>query len=1256
MSPKNTPKKSPQSPKPPKKPKPIEAKQPVEPSNRHRSLSIVGIGASAGGLGALNAFFEALPSETGMAFVVITHLHPEHESHLAELLQKNTRMPVRQVSTKTKVEANHVYVIPPNRGILMTDTHLDTPEFTEPHGQRTPIDHFFRSLAASGHSDPIAIILSGGGTDGSVGIKDIKEVGGLIMVQQPEDAEYDSMPRAALTTGLVDVVLPASALAERLADYIRQRPLLPHDPGNLSEAEVEILQRILAQVHARTGHDFTQYKRSTILRRVERRMQLSGFGTLDAYLTYLRNNSVEAHAMFNDILIGVTNFFRDRESWVALEKQVIPQLFQETADNEVEGIRVWSIGCATGEEAYTIAMLLFEEAERRGVRADLQVFASDLDDRSIARARDGLYPAAIEADVSPQRLERFFTREGEYYRVKRELRDIVLFTNHNVMRDPPFSRQNLIACRNVLIYLQRAVQDRVFDIFHYSLLPGGFLFLGTSESAEHLPDLFQVVDKNHRLYQAKSWMGERPHVPSMPFTLQRTARSQEMGRMARSHITTRYEDPTLLDQHHQRALEFYGPPSIVVNERYMILHVSESAGRYLLQPKGPVTGELLSLARPELQLELRTALFHAFEKGKAVVSRPVAVQFNGHRRRVIVTVRPRPEEPTSEPSGGRQALVVFVEDEILDPDELVEETETPRTQAERDSMVGQLQSEVQRLREQLQITMEEYESSNEEMKAANEELQSINEEYRSATEELETSKEELQSVNEELQTVNSEMRNKLEETSRAHQELENLMGATEIATLYLDRELRIQRYTAGMEELFNILSVDRGRRISDLTHKMGYDQFMEDAERVLRNLIPLEREIQRSDGQWYLMRLRPFRTREDKIEGVVVTFISISSLKDAQQELLLAKESLEERVRERTRELDEANQQARQASELFSALFNANPIPTALTRLDDDTFLNVNNEFLTYFNLARDDVIGDRVVNHDLGRIFGKESRAINIERLRADSLIQHYEAEIQLVQGESKTVLASMQLITLGETEAVITAFVDITERVRAEREIRMLASDLTIAEQEERRRISQILHDDLQQRIFAVKMQTLLLRDAYQKGNLQSVRVDFDQLEDLLDKSISITRNLSIDLSPAVLQGEQLSDALVWLAAQMREQYGLEVIIQPNGVSTQCEDTLRILLFQAVREALFNVVKHGQTAQATISISKTVDRVHVTISDDGKGFDATNLFEESQRSGGLMNIRHRLQLMGCDLEVKSQPGQGTRLVIHIPADQVNA
>lgn len=1220
-----------------------EAKAPVEPTNRPKVLTVVGIGASAGGLPALRSFFEALPSDTGMAFVVVTHLHPEHESHMAELLQNHTQMPTMQVNTKVKVEPDHVYVIPPNRSIGMANAHLETVEFTEPHGRRTPIDHFFRSLA-SGHRESIAVILSGGGTDGSVGVKDIKEQGGLILVQHPNDAEYDSMPRAALSTGLADVVLPAQQLAEKLAEYVRHRPQLPHDVGLLTEQEVDTLQRILAQVHARTGHDFNQYKRSTILRRVERRMQLNGLATLESYLNFLRHSTNEAQAMFNDILIGVTNFFRDRESWQALEKKAIPALFQRK--DESDHIRVWSVGCATGEEAYSVAILLFEHADKLDFRPHIQVFASDLDDGSIAQAREGLYPAAIEADVSPKRLERFFIQEGEYYRVKRELRDAVLFTSHNALRDPPFSRQDLVACRNVLIYLQRDVQEDVFNIFHYALNPGGYLFLGTSESAEHRPELFQVTDKTHRIYQAKAWVGEKPQILSMPLGRRAARRSVKRYDGIRPHLSRFLEEADFPAEEHRKALESYGPPNVLIDSRATILHVSETAGRYLLQPKGTITGDLLKLVRPELQLELRTAIFHAFEKDRATITRPVFVQFNGHARRVVIAVRPHKSTERDEEKDP-QALVVFIEDELDEPvAEKESEMGQPHDEAERDQFIAQLEAQVQRLREQLQITIEEYDSSNEEMKASNEELQSINEEYRSATEELETSREELQSVNEELQTVNSDMRNKLDELADAHEELDNLLAATEIGILFLDRELRIQRFTTGLNDIFNIMPGDRGRPIRHLTHKLKYDRFTEDAELVLHKLVQLEHEVQTENGDWLLLRMRSFRSKEDRIEGVVTSFVDINKLKEAEDEILRNKETLETRVQARTQELDDANQKISQARDMFENLFEANPVPTSITRLEDGLIFNVNEAYLEYFSLKREDVIGHTTGEFNLP--INQRQRPHLIARLQKKGIIRNIEMEITHPSGEKRNILSSLQFVTVDDTQALLLALTDISERVHTERQVRTAATSASATEQADRQRISQILHDDLQQNIFAVKMQLSFLAEAIKNNNIESANVDLQQLDQWLAEAIATTRQLSIDLSPPVLRGEGLAESLLWLASQMKTQYNLDVTIEPNGTQVAFEEDVRSLLFQSVRELLFNVVKHSGTLAAHVAIEKMDGQVNITVSDKGKGFNMQEITEN--RLNGLKKMRDRLFLLGCNLKIESEPENGTRITIEAP------
>ena len=1216
-------------------------------AEKNDGITVVGIGASAGGLNALQEFFSALPSDTGLSYVVITHLHPEHESHLAELLQTHTNMPVRQVTGLVPVEKDHVYVIPPNNRLVMEDGHIDLSEFNEPRGQRAPIDYFFRSLAR-GHPNSVGIILSGGGTDGAVGVKAIKEEGGLLLVQHPDEAEYNSMPNAAIATGLADIVLPVRQLAERLIELIQFHPPLPLEAEYLSEKQSEAVRRIIAHVHARTGHDFSQYKRSTLLRRLQRRMQIQGVSSVDAYLDHLRQDPSEASALFNDILIGVTSFFRDRKAWEKLAEHVIPEILKDKGPNDA--VRTWTIGCSTGEEAYGLAILLFEAFDELGVRPQVQVFASDLDENSIRFAREGLYPAAIEADVSAERLERFFTREDDHYRVRRELRDVVLFTHHSVLRDAPFSRLDLITCRNLLIYLEREVQNNVYDIFHYALKSGGYLFLGNSESVESVSDLFQTVDKTGHIYRTKPWNKEQPHIPSLPTSFGPMSYRGHSVQPQVSRMYSSTESPSLTGNHY-KALETLAPPSILIDENYAVLNVSEKAGRYLVQPHGPLTSDVLKLIRPELQLELRSALFRAFEKDQAMLTQPVPVQFNGHPHPVILSVIPRSKATEDLKIYEKQALIFFLEDERNDfPIKAQEQTESTSNE-----LVGQLENEVRHLRQQLQASMEEYESSSEELKASNEELQSINEEYRSATEELETSKEELQSVNEELQTVNSQLKSKFDEISRSHSDLENLMSATEIATLFLDRELRIRHYTPGMRQLFNIVPADHGRPIKHFTHTLLYDRFFDDAEEVLRTLVPIEREVRGEADGWFLLRMRPYRTIEDRIEGVIFTFVDITRIKKAEEDLVELNATLEQRVEERTYELENANQKIGEARDLFYALFHANPIPTTLNRLDDGMFIDANAEFLRYFNLQREDIIGHPAQEYGLGLGLGlgAQEQSTMLARVKDEGTIESYETEFRSPSGEKRNVFASIQYIKLDNTDALISAFIDITERVNAEQQIRTLAAELTAAEQAERHRLAQILHDDLQQRMFAIQMQLSFLKDAYERNDLQGFKIDFPQLEEWLAESIQVTRQLSVDLSPPILHGEGLLEATVWLAAQMQEQYNLSVGIRADEQPAQLDEKVRVLVFYAIRELLFNIVKHSGTLDATVTFENYDDTLRVTVQDAGKGFPSQEYMSSRSMGHGLLSLRHRLNLLGCTMEVKSEIGNGTEISIEVPLEQ---
>src|SRR3954447_13342513 len=778
---------------------------------------VVGIGASAGGVRALQQLFDALPEKAGAAFVVVVHLDPDVRSELSNILAQHTAMPVLQVGKPVPLQPDHVYVIPPDRRLLITDDEIATAEFDEPRGKRAPIDLFFRSLAEQ-HGDGCAVILTGAGSDGAVGARAVKKTGGIILVQDPAEAEFPSMPRSAIATGIADFILPVRELAQRLTELVREKSNGGLQ-GGLRGLNEDLLRRILAYVRVRTGHDFSKYKRATILRRIARRMQVTRSDSPSAYYDVLRDNPDEALALLGDLLISVTSFFRDKEAFQTFERQVVPQLFHGKLSDRA--IRVWVPGCATGEEVYSVAMLLLEQASRQDMRPTIQVFGSDIDTKALAMAREGQYPAAIEADVGEERLRRFFVKEGDHYRVRQELRDLVLFASHSLLKDPPFSRLDLIACRNLLIYLDRDLQEMACNTFHYALNPDGFLMLGTSESADNPDGQFRTFDRKARIYQSSAAPGDLRLLPRL---LGSVAVMHEQA----AHPMRPPSTSALLNEAaaHRQALETLAPPSILVDQSHRVLHMSENAGRFLQPAGGPLSGNVVDLVRPELRFELRSALHRTFETSQSWLSLPIPVRFNGASHRVLMHVKPTNDH---DDNGEGRVIVLFIEGGAVE--------QLPEGQwVESDhgnEIINRLREELQQTQMRLRTTREESESANEELRAANEELQSINEEYRSTSEELETSKEELQSINEELQTVNSELKLKLEAVSRAHSDLQNLMAATDFGTLFLDSSLRIKRYTERATELFSITPADEGRPITDFAHQLEYNELIKDARTVL---------------------------------------------------------------------------------------------------------------------------------------------------------------------------------------------------------------------------------------------------------------------------------------------------------------------------------------------------------------------------------------------------------------------------------------
>ena len=827
---------------------------------------IVAIGASAGGVHALQSLFATLPNDSGAAFVVVVHLDPEHRSELVNIIAARTRMPVVEVASRQHLDANHVYVIPPDRRLQMVDHEISALEFDEPRGQRAPIDLFFRSLAEK-LGDGFAIILSGAGADGAIGVRAVKEAGGIILVQDPNEAEYASMPRSAIATGVADFVMPVRDLGKRLVDLIRiKESVSVPDIRNFDE---ELLRRILAHLRVRTGHDFSKYKRSTVLRRIARRMQVTRADDLKEYYDVMRDNADEAQALLGDLLISVTTFFRDTEAFEKIAKDVIPELFRIKEPEET--IRVWVSGCATGEEAYTFAILLLEEAAKHPLRPPIQVFGSDLDSRALAAAREGRFPLAIETDLSGERLRRFFNREGDQYRIRQEVRDVVLFAVHDLLKDPPFSHVDLISCRNVLIYLDRELQEQVISTFNYALNPGGYVFLGASETADNPAGLFRNIDRTARIYQSTAAQGDKPRL--LPRLLGPVRIREQVIQLGRAMSPTVALGEAAM---HRRAIEQVAPPSMLIDESHRVVHLSENAGRFLMPSGGPLSGDAVDLARPELRFELRSALNRVFERRESTLSLPILVRFNGAPHRVHLLVKPVTDQDGPEP---RNAVAIFIEGETVDENLVSLDRQTSDETARR------LRQELELTQSRLRTVREESDAANEELRAANEELQSINEEYRSTSEELETSKEELQSINEELQTVNSELKLKLEAISRAHSDLQNLVASTDIGTLFLDTSLRIKRFTDRVTDLFRVTQMDEGRPITDFAHQLEYEDLVKDARTVLADLAPVRREIRSRAGRWYDMRLRPYRTVDDKIDGVVITFVDISERHQVEEAL-----------------------------------------------------------------------------------------------------------------------------------------------------------------------------------------------------------------------------------------------------------------------------------------------------------------------------------------------------------------------------------
>jgi len=847
----------------------------ISANGAHRSAAphptrVVGLGASAGGLEPLEQFLAHVPANSGLAYIVVQHMDPMHKAMLGELLQRSTAMPVREATQAQRVEPNRVYVIPPNAELTVVGGMLHLAESMQPRGMRLPIDVLFASLARDQGERAVGVVLSGMGSDGLMGLQAIKTQGGLTLAQQPESAQFDSMPKSAIAAGCVDIVAPPDELPGRILSVVGPASSAavappPDDAGR----DHSTLSAILELLHQRSKRDLSLYKSSTQVRRIERRMAVHGLDTMPAYEAFLRENPQELDLLFKEMLIGVTSFFRDAAVWQELKDEVLPVLLARRA-GERRQLRAWVVGCSTGEEAYSLAMVFKEVA---GTKPDyaaigLQIFATDLSADAIAVARKGVYPASIAHDVSPERLARFFSAHAGDYLVEKGLREMVLFAQHDVILDPPFTRLDVLSCRNLMIYFSSSLQQRLVPLFHYSLTPGGVLLLGGSETVGRAQSMFASVEPKSRTY----WRSDNGAGPgTVHFPIHR--RSPSPTKAQESNVSPTSAAPANLQSlADQVLLNAFSPPAVLVNEGGDVVYISGRTGKYLEPAAGKANWNIHVMARPGIRAQLAVALRTALLEKKTVELRGLRLD-EAEEAMVDITVQGI-QEPKALDS---MAMIVF------------RDVAAPSARGRRKRAAGAIDpaigEELIRAQEEVRALRQEKHASQEELQASNEELQSTNEELQSANEELTTSKEEAQSMNEELQTINAELQSKLDDLALAQSDMQNLLNSTDIATLFLDNDLNVRRFTDQITRVIHLREGDVGRPLSDLATTLVYPQLFADAKETLRTLAFSEKEITTNDGQWYSVRIMPYRTLANVIQGAVITFVDITTAKELESRL-----------------------------------------------------------------------------------------------------------------------------------------------------------------------------------------------------------------------------------------------------------------------------------------------------------------------------------------------------------------------------------
>ncbi len=1276
----------------------IKNSRPKNPA-RGAVCPIVGLGASAGGLVAFTQLLKELPVDTGFGFVVVQHLDPLHQSALAQLLARATAMPVREAANNLRVLANHVYIIPPNASMGIVRGRLKLQPRTRNGMASRSIDVFFEALARDQQERAIGVILSGNASDGTIGLEAIKAEGGLTFAQD-DSARYESMPRSAIAAGCVDAVLSPAQIAREVAriarhPYVagpaavaanRRGAAASADPSApAGRPEQDSYKKILLLLRNHTGVDFSYYKPTTIRRRMTRRAVLNHRESLANYAEFLRGNAREIEALYADTLISVTGFFRNADAFAVLKSKVLARLLAQRGDAP---LRVWVLGCSTGQEAYSIAMLFTEAAAKSHRPRKLQIFATDLSETNLNRARHGLYPKSVTLDVSPDRLRRFFVPEDGGYRVIKSLREQVVFARHNLISDPPFSRMDLITCRNVMIYLEPSLQQKVLPAFHYALKPEGYLFLGGSESVGGHTDLFAPVDKKQKIFSRK---------PATTLALQLPVRTEfgngnGSGAARVPALTGRgpggptedFRGELNAEREADRVtVNQFAPPSVLINDDLQILQFRGPTGLYLEPPTGKARFDLLKMAREGLMLPLRTVINRARKEHQTARKESVPFKLDGRNRAVSLEVVPLKNLKE------RRYLVLFQDAEKRGPGAPAN-VEIPRispvTKREESSRIAALEQELAETRDYLQSIQEHQETANEELQAANEEGQSANEELQSLNEELETSKEELESTNEELTTVNEEMVSRNAELNRLNSDLTNLQTSTRLVIVLLGRDLTIRRFSAQAEKQFHLHAADLGRSIGGIRHNLDLPDLEALIAEVVADVRECEREVQDKDGRWYSLRVRPYLNLDNAVDGAVLVLVDITARKEAEHEIVRARDFAEAvigTVRDPLLVLD-AGLRIHEANEAFLDTFKATheklanrslfeldggrwDIPRLRTLLQDilprDTsFDNFEVTLKTRNRGTRTVLLNARTLNQDSGH---REKILLGFQDITARKAVEEAlrVAEVQLASHAARLegtvakrtaqltasnarLLASVQSITKGKEEYRAL----LHEAQLLQKKLRQVTHQILTAQEEERKKISRELHDEVVQTLVGINVEL----SALVHGNSAGVRQIKDKIahtQRLVESSVDAVHRFARDLRPTVLDDLGLIPALHAFCRGLAERKKFKIELTAFGGVEALASDKRTVLFRVAQEALNNVARHARATQVVVTIAKIPGAVRMEINDNGKSFPVQKVLQaKTNRRLGLVGMRERVEMVGGCLTIESTPGQGTIVRAEIP------